>query len=512
MKLLKTVIFCAPVFAGIPKCWETEGSGSFSGDFSGDGETEELPGQGDIYDYFKFNEETGKIEFHHDFSAYDGECYLQPSNKELSYLKNNCWNIRFVDPNRPDPIPLDPTDFELDGFSGSITAGFAFVDRDSADNSTSSFCSQASMLMTDEQELIFVMRNSQRHCAPVEFESMELPETCCDFSQFPARRQMNLEDYAWQTCGIDNMKIEIDRCAMVYYGFSIDDLNLDGPEGGTGLGLAAGDDDHCMGEFSEDGDRFVWTLEERDSCRTHREANSTHYTLSNAVSGRTGLQVGKITRIREAKVNFACTYPISLTVSAFNMGYLQTVVPAGIVNLKSTAVQLDYQMAIYKDATYEDFVEADAEFDVPEKIFVGISTTAPGDLKLGVEKCWFTGSPDPADALFYTFIEDGCGETNAEEGSIEIFQNFGSSDARFSVKSFLFDGDESSSLYLHCDVRLCADCDNTCDSDATRKRRELLVLENTDDLVSHLSLEMPIQTRKEQPRFRGFFQRRPFLK
>ena len=50
------------------------------------------------------------------------------------------------------------------------------------------------------------------------------------------------------------------------------------------------------------------------------------------------------------------------------MGYLQTVVPAGIVNLKSTAVQLDYQMAIYKDATYEDFVEADAEFDVPGKI------------------------------------------------------------------------------------------------------------------------------------------------
>jgi len=35
--------------------------------------------------------------------------------------------------------------------------------------------------------------------------------------------------------------------------------------------------------------------------RTIREANSTHYSLSNAVSGRNGLSVGKITRIREAK-------------------------------------------------------------------------------------------------------------------------------------------------------------------------------------------------------------------
>merc|ERR1712037_736678 len=345
------------------------------------------------------------------------------------------------------------------------------------------------------------MRNEQRSCAPVELESVELPGTCCDFSSFPSQRDINLEDFATSSCGVDNMKIEIDRCALVYYGFSIDDLNLNG-EDGTGLGLAAVEDDHCMGEISEDGDKFIWTLEERDSCRTLREANSTHYTLSNAVSGRNGLSVGKITRIREAKVSFACTYPIAMTVSAFNSGYLQTVVPAGIVNLETAAADFNYQLAIYKDATYTDFVSENKQFDVPERIYVGLLTDAPEDLKLGVDRCWLTGSEDANDELSYNFIENGC-ISDAQAGSTEIIENFDNSGVRFSVESFIFENDESSSLYLHCDVRLCKECDNTCDNEA-RKRRELLVLENTDDLVYSLLLAMPIQTRKKVSRFSAF--------
>ena len=54
-----------------------------------------------------------------------------------------------------------------------------------------------------------------------------------------------------------------------------------------------------------------------------------------------------------------------MRISAFNSGYLQTVVPADIVNLKSAAADFDYQMAIYKDATFTDFVSADKQFDVP---------------------------------------------------------------------------------------------------------------------------------------------------
>jgi len=121
--------------------------------------------------------------------------------------------------------------------------------------------------MTEDDEQIFVMLNNQRFCGPVEFESIELAGTCCDFSDYPSQKDMNLADYASSSCAVDNMRIEIDRCALVYYGFSIDDLNLDGEDGSGQLGLAALEDDHCMGEISEDGDKFVWTLQERDSCR-----------------------------------------------------------------------------------------------------------------------------------------------------------------------------------------------------------------------------------------------------
>jgi len=56
-----------------------------------------------------------------------------------------------------------------------------------------------------------------------------------------------------------------------------------------------------------------------------------------------------------------------MTVSAFNSGYLQTVVPAGIVNLKTAAADFNYQLAIYKDALYTDFVSENKQFDVPGK-------------------------------------------------------------------------------------------------------------------------------------------------
>lgn len=183
----------------------------------------------------------------------------------MSYLKNNCWDIRFADPVRDDIIPLNTTDIVLDDFYGEIRSGFNFFDFESTDNSA--ICSQATMLMSEDDEQIFLMRDQQRNCAPVELESVELPGTCCDFSSFPSQKDMNLADYATSSCGVDNMKIEIDRCALVYYGFSIDDLNLNGQDGGAGFGLAAIEDDHCMGEISEDGDKFVWTMEERDSCR-----------------------------------------------------------------------------------------------------------------------------------------------------------------------------------------------------------------------------------------------------
>ena len=104
----------------------------------------------------------------------------------MSYLKNDCWDIRFTDPVRFDPLPfdIDTNDIVLDDFYGEIRSGFNFFDFDAVDNST--ICSQVTMLMSENDEQIFLMRNEQRSCAPVELESVELPGTCCDFSSFPS--------------------------------------------------------------------------------------------------------------------------------------------------------------------------------------------------------------------------------------------------------------------------------------------------------------------------------------
>jgi hypothetical protein len=81
MKLLSSATVLLTVSAGIPKCTLNPEASVYS---SGDGPDEVfLPGQGEIYDFFKFNSATGKIEFKFDFSAYDGECYLQVSFDKL---------------------------------------------------------------------------------------------------------------------------------------------------------------------------------------------------------------------------------------------------------------------------------------------------------------------------------------------------------------------------------------------------------------------------------------------
>ena len=81
MKLLTSATVLLTVSAGIPKCTLNPEASGYS---SGDGPDEiALPGQGEIYDFFNFNSATGKIELKFDFSAYDGECYLQVSFDKL---------------------------------------------------------------------------------------------------------------------------------------------------------------------------------------------------------------------------------------------------------------------------------------------------------------------------------------------------------------------------------------------------------------------------------------------
>ena len=80
-----------------------------------------------------------------------------------------------------------------------------------------------------------------------------------------------------------------------------------------------------------------------------------------------------------------------------------------------------------------------------ERIYVGLLSDAPEDLKLGVDKCWLTGSADPNHELSYSFIENGC-VSDAQVGSTVIIENFDNNAVRFSVESFIFEDNESSSL------------------------------------------------------------------
>lgn len=99
------------------------------------------------------------------------------------------------------------------------------------------------------------------------------------------------------------------------------------------------------------------------------------------------------------------------------------------------------------------------------------SPTDP-NLKISIDKCFATPTTNPDDKLKYVFLRDGCPVDDTFR-----FHNFRNARvARFSIKSFRFQKSKSRSFFIHCDVTICDNfdesnfCRRNCFNNPAKKR------------------------------------------
>ena len=79
------------------------------------------------------------------------------------------------------------------------------------------------------------------------------------------------------------------------------------------------------------------------------------------------------------------------------------------VTLEETSAQFSFELAIFEDMTFTSPVPADYIFNVPENIYVGVTSDAPVDrFYLAVDNCYFTSEPNQKATIRHQLLQNGC--------------------------------------------------------------------------------------------------------
>merc|ERR1712130_103699 len=342
-------------------------------------------------------------------------------------------------------------------------------------------------------------KNADGNCVAPEGDLPTLNE--CDYSAYPAKADLEIKDYVQQECRPDGYTISVDRCAMELFGFNVEDVSLKGTDKGYDGPLQTDGDNSCTGQSISGS--FTFNVMGMNACGTERSANQTHVTISNALSGIIGDVNTIITRQRETYISFSCVFKTAIEVSMFDPDSLSTVIkPVRKLeehDLAGIQAAFEFAVAVYTDLTYTQLLPQDHVFNVPEKVFVGFTTSAPIErYHLAVKSCYFTRNAQSSDEVAHQIIQDGC-PTPEEIEFLDVFENRESSEARFSFESFIFNEDEAeSTMFLHCRVKLCDHlleaCEKTCEEPDSRRRKRSVELDT--ELVLPLNIG---RTKKERP-------------
>jgi len=116
---------------------------------------------------------------------------------------------------------------------------------------------------------------------------------------------------------------------------------------------------------------------------------------------------------------------------------------------------------------------------VPDPVHVAVHVNNQSSLNIVTQlnNCWATPDNNPDNPIRYPFIEDFCGlDTELYEyETLDVLANGVSTSARFAIDSFIFDAAEDSSVYFHCEVRLCdsdmENCIPDCSADSSSRKR-----------------------------------------
>lgn len=204
-----------------------------------------------------------------------------------------------------------------------------------------------------------------------------------------------------------------------------------------------------------------------------KTSNDTHVSYENAISGSAGSDRGVALRTIDMFTHFQCSFTtlVQISLAIGNVGVQHVK-----MELNSVLGEFDVKMALFSDESFTTQVAGQHVVNVPDSVYVGINVEdLNARYKLTMVNCFMTPDKEFNNVVKYNVITDRCVHST-ESDYVSVLENGVSDQARFSVKSFIFSGDESNTdMFVHCKVRICdsvgEDCSLTSHCPGSRKRR-----------------------------------------
>jgi len=193
-----------------------------------------------------------------------------------------------------------------------------------------------------------------------------------------------------------------------------------------------------------------------EDCGVSAAADKEAGTITYSVEIKSGMEQGMITRRAPFSLAVACVYSTSAGAQVASSHIAPSLI--AVIDEINSAGSFDLSLDLLNGEGVA--IEGGAlEVTVGEPVSVEASGAGNGFTARAIN-CWST-SDAAGDAGRYDLLKDGCqaDETVSVDGS------------KVSFEAFAYSANTAGKVYLHCDLKACADDDESCGSCASRKRR-----------------------------------------
>ncbi|CAB1349029.1 unnamed protein product [Coregonus sp. 'balchen'] len=290
-------------------------------------------------------------------------------------------------------------------------------------------------------------------------------------SRFPAERDISVY------CGVQTMTLKINFCPVLFSGYTLADLALNGRHGDT----------HCRGFINNNtfptAVLFSISLSTLEACGNSLVVTTAHG--ANAYGNMSLVQIGNISGYIDTPdppsiisylpgllYKFSCSYPLEYLVN--NSQLASSSAAISVKDSNGTFVST-LSLILYNDSTYNQQLSIPmAGLALKTRVFAAVkATNLDKRWNILMDYCYTTPSGNPNDELRYDLFF-GC----HKDPQTTVFENGKSQMGRFAFEVFRFvkhRHQKMSTVFLHCVTKLCRvdDCVLLMPICGRRRRRDI---------------------------------------
>lgn len=259
------------------------------------------------------------------------------------------------------------------------------------------------------------------------------------------------------------MKVFIALSMLIGAALSIDPSQVKCLDNGSGIEVTLNEDDYAdwgrneikFGDDCTFGDNGVGSGGEED-CGVGASADKEAGTITYSVEIKSGMETGVITRRAPFSLAVACVYSTTAGAQAASSHIAPSLV--AVIDEINSAGSFDLSLDLLGGDGKA--VEGGAlEVTVGSPVTVAASGAGNGFTARAID-CWST-SDEAGNEGKYDLLTDGCDA----DGTVTV------DGSKVTFEAFAYSANTAGKVYLHCNLKACANDDESCGSCASRKRR-----------------------------------------